>query len=99
MKKYTKLKDLLTTQLNLMKSSGTFKNERIITTKQSNVISTTQKKNVLNFCANNYLGLAENQQLVDEAKRVLDERGFGLNSVRFICGTTDYHKKLERKIS
>ena len=60
MKKYNKLKSLLTTQLQQMKDSGTYKNERIIITKQSNVISTTMKKNVLNFCANNYLGLADN---------------------------------------
>ena len=53
----------------------------------------------MNFCANNYLGLAENQQIVKEAQRVLEDRGFGLNSVRFICGTTDYHLKLEDKIS
>ena len=60
MKKYNKLKSLLTAQLQQMKDSGTYKNERIIITKQSNVISTTMKKNVLNFCANNYLGLADN---------------------------------------
>lgn len=58
-----------------------------------------QKEGVLNFCSNNYLGLCDNDLIAQEAKRVLDERGFGLSSVRFICGTTDYHKALEDRLS
>ncbi len=82
-----------------MHSSGTYKHERVITTKQSNLISTTKFKNVLNFCSNNYLGLCDNEYIIKEAKKTLDERGFGLSSVRFICGTTDHHIKLENQIS
>lgn len=55
--------------------------------------------NVLNFCSNNYLGLCDNNEIINEAKQVLDERGFGLSSVRFICGTTDYHKELEARLT
>ncbi len=99
MKKYLKLQKHLTSIISNLKSEGTFKNERIITSAQSNIISTTKFSNVLNFCSNNYLGLCDNQEISNEAKKVLDERGFGLSSVRFICGTTDYHLNLEKKIS
>ena len=85
--------------LGQLKAESTFKNERVITSPQSNQISTQTHAKLLNFCANNYLGLANDSRIVQEAKRVLDERGFGLSSVRFICGTTDYHKKLERELS
>jgi glycine C-acetyltransferase len=86
--------------LQSIQSAGTFKNERIITTPQSasiGVTSTTKK--VLNFCANNYLGLANNKELLDAAKKTLDTHGFGMASVRFICGTQDIHKELEAKIA
>jgi len=83
-----------------IQSAGTFKNERVITSPQSNsigVTSTSQK--VLNFCANNYLGLANHPALVAAAKATLDTHGFGMSSVRFICGTQDIHKELERRIA
>jgi glycine C-acetyltransferase len=76
-----------------------YKNERIIVSPQKAEIKVNTGKDVLNFCANNYLGLSDNQELIDAAKKALDERGFGMSSVRFICGTQDLHKKLERKLS
>lgn len=82
-----------------IKDSGLWKNERIITTKQSSQINTTEKKDVINMCANNYLGLADNQEVIDAAKESLDKWGYGLSSVRFICGTQEVHKELEGKIS
>lgn len=83
-----------------IQAAGTFKNERVITTAQSNSIGvSTQKAQVLNFCANNYLGLANNPELVAAAKATLDTHGFGMSSVRFICGTQDIHKELEKKIA
>ena len=65
----------------------------------SHHLTIEQRNNVLNFCSNNYLGLCNNERIGEEARRVLSERGFGLSSVRFICGTTDYHKELENTIS
>lgn len=85
--------------LNEIKDSGLWKEERIITTPQSNKISTTKVNNVLNMCANNYLGLSDNEELIAAAKASYDNWGFGLSSVRFICGTQDIHKQLEKKIS
>ena len=85
-------------QINEIKQAGTYKNERIITSSQSSQIK-SEGKEVLNFCANNYLGLSNNQQLIDAAKQTLDTHGFGLSSVRFICGTQDLHKQLEAAIS
>ena len=76
-----------------------WKEERIITTEQSNIIDTTQKKGVLNFCANNYLGLANNKEIIEAAKASYDKYGFGMSSVRFICGTQTVHKELEKAIS
>ena len=99
MKKYLGMQKNLRSILQNIKKEGTYKEERIITTPQSNIISTNKFKNVLNFCSNNYLGLCDNPLIVETAKKLLDERGFGLSSVRFICGTTDYHKKLENRIS
>eukprot|EP00008_Paramoeba_atlantica_P005803 CAMPEP_0201479340 /NCGR_PEP_ID=MMETSP0151_2-20130828/4049_1 /ASSEMBLY_ACC=CAM_ASM_000257 /TAXON_ID=200890 /ORGANISM="Paramoeba atlantica, Strain 621/1 / CCAP 1560/9" /LENGTH=392 /DNA_ID=CAMNT_0047860789 /DNA_START=232 /DNA_END=1410 /DNA_ORIENTATION=- len=91
---------LLREQLSSIQEAGTFKNERVITSRQSAKISVEgREKEVLNFCANNYLGLSDNQVLIDEAKKILDSRGFGLSSVRFICGTQDIHKSLEKAIS
>ena len=85
--------------LSQIKAEGLYKKERIITTPQNIGISTTESGDVLNFCANNYLGLADNLEIINEAKKALDRYGFGMASVRFICGTQDIHKKLEAKIS
>lgn len=82
-----------------IKESGTYKNERIITTDQKAVIDTNEVKGVLNMCANNYLGLANNQEIIDAAKAAYDKYGFGLSSVRFICGTQTIHKELEGRIA
>jgi len=85
--------------LSQIKAEGLYKKERIIRTPQNIGISTTEGGDVLNFCANNYLGLADNLEIINEAKKALDRYGFGMASVRFICGTQDIHKKLEAKIS
>eukprot|EP00474_Spongospora_subterranea_P001435 CRZ01893.1 hypothetical protein [Spongospora subterranea] len=90
----------LTTQLNAMKSDGTYKNERVLTSSQDAHITVgLHNDKVLNFCANNYLGLCNDPQLIEQAKATLDSRGFGLSSGRFICGTQDIHKELEAKIT
>jgi len=85
-------------ELDGIRSAGTFKEERIISSPQSAEISVPQGE-VINFCANNYLGLADNPDIIAAARAALDERGFGMASVRFICGTQDLHKELERTIS
>ena len=85
--------------LESIRESGTYKNERIITTPQKARIDTTEAKNVLNMCANNYLGLSDSKELIEAAKASYDKWGFGLSSVRFICGTQELHKELERKIA
>ena len=96
---YNKTKTVISVVLDEIKEQGLWKNERIITTKQSNVIGTTEKPAVINFCANNYLGLADNGEVIEAAKASYDKYGYGLSSVRFICGTQTIHKELERKIS
>ena len=83
---YIGLKNIIESQLKELKLSGTYKTERIITSPQRVEIQ-SNGQNVINFCANNYLGLADNQELIEAAKRTLDTHGFGLASVRFICGT------------
>ena len=85
--------------LESIRESGTYKNERIITTPQKARIDTTEAKNVLNMCANNYLGLSDSKELIEAAKASYDKWGFGLSSVRFICGTQQVHKQLEKSIS
>jgi len=85
--------------LDEIKASGLWKNERIITTPQGSIISTTKADGVLNMCANNYLGLADNKEIIQAAKDAYDRWGFGLSSVRFICGTQEIHKELEKKLS
>ena len=85
--------------LNQLKEDGLYKNERIITTPQQSHIDTTATKNVINMCANNYLGLSNNERLIKAAKESYDKWGYGLSSVRFICGTQQIHKDLEKKIS
>lgn len=89
----------LTTQIEQVKTDGLYKAERIITTAQQAKIAVTSGEQVVNFCANNYLGLANHPELIAAAKAGLDEHGFGMASVRFICGTQDIHKELEQGIS
>lgn len=96
---YGKFQSYLQNELASIEEQGLFKNERIIVSPQSAEIKVNSGQEVLNFCANNYLGLSDNEELIDAAKKALDERGFGMSSVRFICGTQDIHKKLEQKIS
>ena len=97
---YTKFKEHLQSELNAIKEAGLYKNERVIVSPQGADIAVENTPGeVLNFCANNYLGLADNSRLIDAAKAAMDERGFGMSSVRFICGTQDLHKQLERAIS
>ena len=92
-------RDRLAAELDSIRDQGLYKTERIITTPQSAAIQTTEGYEVLNFCANNYLGLANNPEIIKAAKDALDTHGFGLASVRFICGTQDLHKQLEATIS
>ena len=91
---YDKLKE----ELEKIKLDGLYKNERVITSSQGPNI-TVNNKEVLNFCANNYLGLSSHPEVIDAAKSTLDTHGYGMSSVRFICGTQDIHKELEKKIS
>jgi glycine C-acetyltransferase len=96
---YGETKQLYTEILNDIKVSGLWKEERIITTPQSSKIDTTKVDGVLNMCANNYLGLADNLEVIEAAKKAYDNWGYGLSSVRFICGTQEIHKILEQKLS
>jgi glycine C-acetyltransferase len=96
---YGKLKQHLATELANIKEAGLFKNERIITSPQGAEIKLNSGQEVLNFCANNYLGLSNHPRLVKAAKKATETHGFGMSSVRFICGTQDMHKKLEQKIA
>src|SRR5664280_34540 len=96
---YTNYKSHLDSLLNEIKDAGLFKNERIIVSPQGAEIELNTGQKVLNFCANNYLGLSNSASLIKAAKESLDNRGYGMSSVRFICGTTDVHKELETKIS
>jgi glycine C-acetyltransferase len=89
----------LTTQLEEITDAGLFKRERIITTPQDAVIKTTEGEEVLNFCANNYLGLSSHPRVLAAAQKTLETHGFGMSSVRFICGTQDIHKELEAKLA
>ena len=94
-----KLKQQLQTELDSISKAGLFKKERVIVKPQSTEIEVSTGENVLNFCANNYLGLSSHPEVVQAAKDALDSHGFGMSSVRFICGTQDIHKTLENKIS
>jgi len=96
---YKEFKTFLQNELGAIEEAGLFKKERVIVTPQKADIKVNSGQEVLNFCANNYLGLSNNQELIDAAKKALDERGFGMSSVRFICGTQDLHIELEKKIS
>jgi len=96
---FTALKEKLKSELSEIKEAGLYKEERVITTPQGAEIKTSDGNEVINFCANNYLGLSAHPKVIRAAKETIDSHGFGLSSVRFICGTQDIHKLLEKKIS
>ena len=96
---YGKMKDFLANELAEIKAAGLYKNERIITTSQKADIKVNAGEEVINFCANNYLGLSDNPRLIQADKDAMDSHGFGMSSVRFICGTQDIHKQLEAAVS
>ncbi len=93
------LKPILEKEIAAIKEAGLFKNERIITTPQGAAVKTDAGKEVIIFCANNYLGLSSHPRVVEAARKTLDTHGYGMSSVRFICGTQDIHKELEAKLS
>src|SRR5690554_5112465 len=96
---YGKIKEHLQKELQEIKDNGLYKKERIITSPQDAVIKISTGQEVINFCANNYLGLSSHPEVIKAAKEALDTHGFGMSSVRFICGTQDIHKELERKVA
>src|ERR1035437_9983662 len=96
---YTNYKNYIDNLLNEIREAGLYKNERVIVSPQGAEIELNTGQKVLNFCANNYLGLSNNESLIEAAKSSLDDHGYGMSSVRFICGTTDLHKDLEKKIA
>ena len=96
---YGKIQYHLRQELDKIRNAGLYKQERIISSPQDALIRLSDGREVINFCANNYLGLSSHPKLIEEAKNGLDSHGFGMSSVRFICGTTDLHKTLEHKIS
>ncbi len=96
---YNTLKKNLQNELDQIKSDGLYKEERVITTPQGAVIKTTAGEEVINFCANNYLGLSSHPRVIEAAKKTIDQYGYGMSSVRFICGTQTIHKELEQKIA
>ena len=96
---YNKFKDHLLDEIENTKRSGLYKSERIIKSPQSSLIETSEKKEIINLCSNNYLGLSSHPKVTQAAKDAIDTHGFGMSSVRFICGTQDIHKELENKIS
>ena len=96
---YNNFKEFLTKEIQDIRNAGLYKEERIIVSPQGAEITLESGQKVLNFCANNYLGLSNHPELVKAAKEGLDHHGYGMSSVRFICGTTDLHKKLEQKIA
>ncbi|PAM96040.1 glycine C-acetyltransferase [Flavobacterium sp. IR1] len=96
---YGRIKDYLQSELQTIEENGIFKKERIITSAQDAEITISTGEKVLNFCANNYLGLSSHPEVVQAAKDAMDTHGFGMSSVRFICGTQDIHKTLEQKIA
>lgn len=96
---YGEIKDHLQKEIQEIKDNGLYKRERIITSPQDAAITISTGQEVINFCANNYLGLSSNKEVIQAAKDAMDTHGFGMSSVRFICGTQDIHKELEQKIS
>jgi len=99
MKTYQKFREYLVNELDAIRSAGLYKEERIIASPQSVKIRLESGEEVLNFCANNYLGLSDNPELIEAARRAMESRGYGMSSVRFICGTQDLHKQLEATIA
>ena len=99
MNTYSSFQKYLQNELTDIQSAGLYKNERIIVSPQGASIRVNTGQEVLNFCANNYLGLSDNKELIEAAKEAMDSRGFGMSSVRFICGTQDLHKQLEAAIA
>ena len=95
---YSDFQSHLQTELSDIREAGVYKNERVIVSPQGALIRVGDGKEVLNFCANNYLGLSNNPELISAAKNALDTHGYGVSSVRFICGTQDLHKQLEAAI-
>ena len=96
---YSTIKNHLSKEIQEIKDKGLYKTERIITSPQSAVIKISTGEEVINFCSNNYLGLSDNPDVIQAAKDAMDSHGFGMSSVRFICGTQDIHKELEQKIA
>ena len=96
---YGVIKEYLNQEIENIKDAGLFKEERIITSAQGPEITLNTGEKVLNFCANNYLGLSSHPEVVKAAQDTMDTHGFGMSSVRFICGTQDIHKELEQKIA
>ncbi len=96
---YNHYQEYLTSQIGEIKEAGLYKNERVIVSPQGAEITLNTGQKVLNFCANNYLGLSSSRKLVEAAKKALDTHGYGMSSVRFICGTGDLHKELEQKLA
>jgi len=96
---YGNIKEHLQKELRDIKDAGLYKSERIITSSQDAIIKISTGEEVINFCANNYLGLSNNAEVIEAAKNTLDSHGYGMSSVRFICGTQDIHKELEKKIA
>jgi glycine C-acetyltransferase len=96
---YGKIKDQLQNELESIKEAGLYKSERVIISSQDAVIKISNGKEVINFCANNYLGLSNHPDVIQAAKDTMDSHGYGMSSVRFICGTQDIHKELEKKIA
>ncbi|MEO1256624.1 MAG: aminotransferase class I/II-fold pyridoxal phosphate-dependent enzyme, partial [Bacteroidota bacterium] len=96
---YKSLKPRLEKEIEEIKEAGLYKKERVIASPQAADIRLSDDSNVINFCANNYLGLSSHHKVISAAKEAINSHGFGMSSVRFICGTQDIHKTLERKIS
>src|SRR5689334_7710860 len=96
---YKRIEPVLQKELNSIREAGLYKKERIIVTPQGADIRTSDGKEVINFCANNYLGLSSHPRVIAAAKKAIDTHGFGMSSVRFICGTQDIHKTLEETIA
>jgi len=96
---YSNIKSQFEAEIDAIKAAGIFKKERTITSPQSAVIQTLEGGEVINFCANNYLGLSSHPEVIQAAKETIDTHGYGMSSVRFICGTQDIHKTLEKKLS
>ena len=96
---YGKLKAHLSEELASIEEAGLYKKERIITSSQDAIIKISSGEEVINFCANNYLGLSNHPEVIQAAKDTMDTHGFGMSSVRFICGTQDIHKELEQRIA